>query len=202
MKKAFTLVSFLITTVIFSVANAQCDPPTGLTASYNNNVTTFSWNAVPGAVDYTLQIKYPGYSWAEIEYETAITTNSLSLTGIIQSGTFDWRVNTNCGTAVSGYTQSQVTIPCPQPSGLNITNVTTGGATISWTAAPGLNTFISDFVVAYRLAGSGSGWTTAGHTFNSTMNITGLSAGTAYSAGFTRPAPISTAPRSVRSLQH
>ncbi len=57
MKKLITL--FAMAFVVFSSVhtNAQCVSPTNLAATNSNNVSTFSWDAVPGAVDYTIEIK-------------------------------------------------------------------------------------------------------------------------------------------------
>ena len=171
------LVLFAITSKI----HAQCNAPTNLTAVYNNNVSTFSWNAVPTAIDYTIEFKYPGYSWANIEYAETITDNFLLLTGIIPSGTFDWRVSANCGLNNNSlFTESQYVVPCPAPSLLNASNITTTSATLNWTPAPGLNTNVSDFVVAYRLGNTNNAWTSLGHTFVGTKNVSGLLPNTSY----------------------
>lgn len=92
----------------------------------------------------------------------------------------DWRVRTNCNAAASAFTVAQYSVPCPAPSGLTVTNITPASATLNWLPAPGFNNFVSDFVVSYRLAGTNNAWIQIGHTFGSSINISGLTPGTAY----------------------
>jgi hypothetical protein len=180
MKKILTIL-WITSTVLFStLASAQCDAPANLQASYNNNVSTFTWDAVAGATSYTIEFKYPAYTWDNLEYQTTVTTNSLVLTGIIQSSNLDWRVKADCGSAVSNYTAAQFTVPCPSPTGLNTTNITATTATLNWTAAAGYNTTLSDFVVSYRVANSNASWIFLGHTFGTTFTLTGLNGGITY----------------------
>jgi hypothetical protein len=179
MKKA-VLLFFLLTQ--YAVSMAQCNAPTNLSASYSNNVTTFTWDAVPGAVSHKVQFKYPSYNWANIEYEDSTTTNVFSLTGIMASVTFDWRVNTNCGTAVSGYTQSPTsfTVPCPQPQNLTTSNITTNSATLNWTHDAAVMNGYQYARLAYRVAGSNSSWIQLGQSGTGTFSLTGLQPGTTY----------------------
>jgi hypothetical protein len=176
------LLIFSFVVLSSNMTHAQCNAPSNLQYSYSNNVSTFTWDAVPGAFSYTIQLKYPSYDWTNLEYEETVTSNTLAMTGIMQSITLDWRVQANCVSGGSTYTQSTspFIIPCPEPLGLNVTNITTTGATLNWTPAVGYSTFTSDFVLGYRLAGTTNNWTSLGHTFNSTKNITGLLAGTTY----------------------
>ena len=73
MKKLITL--FAMAFVVFSSVhtNAQCVSPTNLAATNSNNVSTFSWDAVPGAVDYTIEIKQVFDDWA---YAEVVATTS------------------------------------------------------------------------------------------------------------------------------
>lgn len=178
MKKLFT--SLVFTTTVFFAGNAQCDPPVNLASSYSNNVSAFTWNAVPGAVSYKFQLKFQWDPW-DYPYEVVLTTNSFSLTGLFQSAPLEWRVSANCGGPESAFSavQSYAT-PCPQPSGLTTTNITGTSATLNWIAAPGYNTTVSDFVVSYRLANTNNAWTSLGHTSALSKNVTGLSSNTSY----------------------
>ncbi len=167
--------------LLFSAAShAQCDAPANLAAVYSNNVSTFSWNTVAGAVNYTIEIKQPQDDWLAAEIAETVTDTFYTSTGIFHSATLDWRVIANCGSSTSSYTVAQYTVPCPEPTGLSVTNITAGSATLNWVAAAGYNTLISDFVVAYRLANTSNTWTQLGHTSGFTINVAGLSANTAY----------------------
>ncbi len=213
MKKLITL--FAMAFVLFSSVNtsAQCVSPTNLTATYSNNVSTFSWDAVPGAVDYTIEIKQVFDDWAYAEVVATTSDIFYTITGIFHSAALDWRVRTNCNTAASAFTVAQYSVPCPAPSGLTVTNITTTSATLNWIPASGFNNFVSDFVISYRLAGTNNAWTQIGHTFGSSINVSGLLPGTTYEwcvnqtcvnfnsnpviAHFTTTAPACTAPTGV-----
>ncbi len=179
MKKAVLLLFFLAQ---YAISVAQCNAPANLSATYSNNVTTFTWDAVQGAVNHKIQFKYPGYDWSNIEYEDSTTTNVFSLTGIMASVTFDWRVNTNCSTALSGYTQSPTsfTVPCPQPNTLTTNNVTTSSATLNWLYDVAVTSDYRHVYLAYRVAGSNSSWIQRGQVGGSIYSLTGLQPGTTY----------------------
>lgn len=171
----------MVFVMLFSAStNAQCDAPVNLAASYNNNVSTFSWDAVPGAVDYVIEIKQTFDPWTAAEIIATVPGTSVSYTGFFHSAQLDWRVSANCGSTVSNYTVAQYNVPCPQPDGLTVTNLTANGATLNWVPAAGYNTFVSDFVVAYRLANTTNAWTQIGHTSGSSINVTGLLPNTSY----------------------
>jgi GEVED domain/Fibronectin type III domain/Secretion system C-terminal sorting domain len=177
MKQLFT---FIMMVLLSAAIHAQCGAPANLAAAYSNNVTVFTWDAVPGAVDYTIEIKQTSDDWVSAEVVQTVSANSFSVTGIFHSAAIDWRVLTNCGSGVSAYTVVHFSVPCPVPTGLTATNITAGGATLNWVPASGYNTFISNFVVSYRLANTTAAWTQVGHTSSSTINVSGLNPNTAY----------------------
>lgn len=173
------LFSMLVMLGVTGNVNAQCVSPTNLQAGYSNNVTTFSWSNVSGATAYVFEAKQSWATWQQIEVLDTVNTNSYSLTGIMQSLNFDWRIKTICQSGVSAYTAANFTIPCPQPSNASVSNITMSSATLNWSPATGYNTYISDFAVAYRPLGS-STWISLGNTSGFTMNVTGLAANTTY----------------------
>ena len=73
---------------------ASCNTPTGLTTS---NITatraSLSWNAVNGAINYSVQIRPVGnMNWVE-----NVTKNTfLRVQPVIAGTTYEWRVRTNC----------------------------------------------------------------------------------------------------------
>ncbi|MCD6010850.1 MAG: type sorting protein [Flavipsychrobacter sp.] len=173
-----SLLSLVFALGIVSNAHSQCSTPTGLTTSYANNVTTFSWTPVSGATSYDFELKQSWDGWAEW-YDTA-PTHTYTLTGIMHSISIDWRVKAVCPSGSSGYqTFSNFVVPCPQPSALTTTSVTMTGATINWTAAAGYNTYVSDFTTSYRKSGTTT-WTYLGNTSGTSKTITGLQANTTY----------------------
>lgn len=182
-----TLLSLLVVLVGVGSVHAQCSTPTGLTTSYASNVTTFGWSPVSGAIRYEFELKQSWDGWAEW-YDTS-ATNTYSLTGIMQSISIDWRVRAVCASGTGGYqTYSNFSVPCPQPSALTASSIGMTGATISWTAAAGYNTTVSDFSLAYRRSGV-STWTSLGNTSGTSRTLTGLLANTTYEWRVTQTCP-------------
>lgn len=179
MKKIIQALPVLFLSLLSHFAIAQCQAPTNLTATYSNNVSTFSWDLNPNAVGYFFQIKFQWSNWSSSGL--TVTGNSINLTGLFQSAPFDWRVSADCGNgSLSSPTVSTYATPCPEPSNPVVSNITGTTATLSWTAAPGYNTTVSNFSVGYRLANTNNAWTSAGTTSATTKTLTGLLSNTAY----------------------
>jgi bacillolysin len=162
----------------FTTTLTPCDAPTGLAFSYNNNTSTFTWNAVPGAISYIFELDWAGGSWGS--YDDIAATNSYDFTDLMQGGNFQFRVTANCGGSYSlpGST-FLFTTPCSAPSGLTTTNITNSGATLNWVPAA-VNNNNTAFSVAYRLGNTTNAWTSLGNTTASTINVAGLLPGTLY----------------------
>lgn len=162
----------------FTTSLTPCVSPTGLAFSYNNDVSTFTWDSVPGAVDYIFQLAWAGGGWGD--YDDITPTHSYNLTGLMQGGNFQYRVTANCG---SGYSLPSATFlfttPCSMPGSLSATGITNTGATLNWVPAVGNNNNTA-FEVTYRLAGTTNAWTSLGNTTATSRNVTGLLPGTAY----------------------
>jgi hypothetical protein len=159
--------------------SVPCGIPAGVLFTYANNVSTFTWDAVPGAVDYTIQISWAGSSWSS-SYEAVTATNSFSLANLMQGGNFQFRVRTNCSTSVSNYSSTLLfTTPCSAPGGLTTTNITTSSATLNWVPAAG-NNGNTAFAVSYRVANPNTSWISLGNTSASSINVSGLASGTLY----------------------
>jgi Zn-dependent metalloprotease len=162
----------------FTTTLTPCDAPTGLTFSYNNDTSTFTWNAVPGAADYIFELAWAGGGWGV--YDDVTTTNSYNLPGLMQGGNFQYRVTANCGSGYSLPSSTFVfTTPCSAPGGLTTTNISYTSATLNWIPAA-VNNNNTAFGVYYRLANTNNAWISLGSTSASTKNVTGLTQGTMY----------------------
>jgi hypothetical protein len=87
-----------------------CNAPTGLTATaITASGATLNWTAVSGAASYAVEFKLnSAATWTTAA--AATTTTSVSVTGLIASSLYDYRVSTNCGTnGTSGFTSAQFT---------------------------------------------------------------------------------------------
>ncbi|HJW30957.1 MAG TPA: fibronectin type III domain-containing protein [Saprospiraceae bacterium] len=83
--------------VQFTTLGSSCDPPGWLgTTNITQTSATFEWDAVPGAVSYTVQKRITGGTWYDLP-GSPFTGTWVNVTGL-QSGTaYEWRVKSNCG---------------------------------------------------------------------------------------------------------
>jgi hypothetical protein len=181
MKKKFTLFLFAVVMFLANKTNAQCGTPVNLSVGFGNNISTFTWDAVPGAISYRFQLKSPASSnWGTLA--NGLTTNSFSYTGFFQSGTFNWRVISYCSTIDSAFSATQTYIvPCEAPNTPIASNITGTTATVSWTPAPVNTGLTPSFTVSYRVLGSTGAWTLAtSNTTATSVNLSGLQSNTSY----------------------
>lgn len=182
MKKLATYLS-VIYLLLFSINTfSQCDTPSNLQSVYSNGNASFSWEAVLGALSYTIDFKYPAYGWDNIEYSEVLTTNSFFIPEILQSVTIDWRVIANCGiNGNSAFNQALLAVPCVLPTNPITTNITTASATISWSNPPEAVSYMPYYRYAYRQAGVGASWIPLnGGSQVLSFNLTNLVPGTTY----------------------
>ncbi|MFM6925914.1 MAG: M4 family metallopeptidase [Ferruginibacter sp.] len=163
----------------FTTTLTPCDAPTGLAFSYSGNTSSFTWNAVPGAISYSLHLAFAGGSFGSQPY-TTVTNNFVDVVNLMQGGNFQAMVVTNCanGSSLPGSTLLFST-PCSAPSSLSATNISYTSATLNWVPAA-TNNNNTAFSVAYRLAGTSNAWTSIGSTTASSVIVNGLTAGTSY----------------------
>jgi hypothetical protein len=79
-------------------------------------------------------------------------------------------------TATTTFNLSCGTITCGNPTGLTSSSITTSSATVGWTAV----TNATSYSVQYKAASSGTWITVASATTATTVNLSGLTAGTLY----------------------
>ena len=78
----------------FTTLHASCETPISLAAS---NITagtaTLTWSAIEGATNYTVQYRRIGTSnWTT----TQATSNTKTITGLLESSSYEFRVQTSC----------------------------------------------------------------------------------------------------------
>ena len=156
-----------------------CDTPTGLAISNIGTTTAdVSWNAVSGAVDYTVRWKPTSSStWQE----GVLGGTSGNFTGLTEGTAYEVQVRTNCASASSSYsasvsftTNTTPPLTCDTPTGLAISNIGTTTADVSWNGVSGA----VDYTIRWKLASS-STWQ-EGSVAGTAANFTGLSEGLAY----------------------
>ncbi len=157
---------------------ASCGTPTGINVSYLPGLTTMlTWNEVPGAVRYRVQIKWPYGSWNGADRDEYITNDSLSIVGFMSGMNLDWRVRAECADNLSNYSVSTISTPCPAPVSISFSGITSSSATVTW-ASSGANS-IFGYEVYYKLSTAAS-WTYATTTASTTVLLSGLLAGKNY----------------------
>ena len=168
----------LFTTIIG--AAPTCGTVTGLASSaITNTTTTVSWSALSGALNYDVDYKLNS-SGTWINAATATTNLSVALSGLTQVSLYDYRVRANCSGATGAYAQAQFTTTapasCKAPTGLTSSAITTGSATVSWTAVSGA----ANYDVDYKLNSSGTWSVAATATASTSVALSGLTASSLY----------------------
>lgn len=169
----------LFTTTI--TAAPTCGTVSGLaTSAITTTGATISWTALSGALNYDVEYKTNASStWTSAA--TATTATSVNLTGLAELTLYDWRVRANCTGATGTYSAAQFTTlsstpTCGTVSGLTSSGITTAAATISWTALSGA----LNYDVDYKTNASSTWISAAVGTTATSVNLSGLTAGTLY----------------------
>ena len=122
-----------------------CAIPTNLNSSVNGNGVTLNWDAVTGAVNYTLKIRQSG-TGAWTTYNP--TSNSRTINGLIFGVLYEWKILSNCnnsGTNSSAYTSIETftTGSCPDVQNIGVTNIQTDRAKITWSSNSSVNVMLT-----------------------------------------------------------
>ena len=158
--------------------------PTGLTANASDATVTLSWSAPIGVVDkYQFrQSADGGTNWNPDWVDASGTATSHTVSGLTNGTeyTFEVRaVNSVGNSAASNQATATPSLRPGAPKGLTAVAIQ-GGATLSWTAAPGT---VDNYQYRYRPS-AGADWSDVDWIdvsgTNTSVTVTGLTAGTAY----------------------
>ncbi len=156
----------------------QCEQPLSVTASnILGNTARVSWTARPGITSYQYCVvgedEDPDWSG-----NLTTNTNSVDLSGLTASTTYDFYVRCVCGVGeysdVSAVCQFTTASGCPTPGSVTKSNQTACGVTLTWTAGGGE----TGWNVHYKAGGGSYGDPI--HVTSPTYNLTGLTVGTTY----------------------
>ena len=157
-----------------------CAIPTNLNSSVNGNTVTLNWDAVTGALNYTLKVR-PSGTGAWTTYNPP--SNSKTINGLIFGVSYEWKILSNCnniGTNSSVYSSIEtfITGTCPDVQGIGVTNIQIDRAKISWSS----NSAVDHYEIRAREVGT-TVWTKfIQNIYGSNRIITGLISGVSYEA--------------------
>lgn len=158
-----------------------CDIPWGLN-TYNITQTTATWDWEPaaGAVSYSVQWRYAGGTWYNLNGGPWSGT-SLNVGGLQPGTNYEWRVRSNCSNGESspwsaGESFSTLSNSCETPTGLYTTNITESSATFNWSPVSGAQ----NYSVQIRLPWGTWNYISGSPFNNTTATVNYLDAGTTY----------------------
>lgn len=158
--------------------NTECSQPSNLTAANLSGTSVqLSWTAIAEAFNYRVQHRVLGTTtWTT---SALLTTPSLTLTGLLDSTEYQWRVKASCSVyssiAVFNTAASGGGTSCSAPSNTNTVLVTPTSANVAWEAVAEA----TDYTVEYKLL-SASAYTSAGTFTVASATISGLTPGQQY----------------------
>ncbi len=158
----------------------SCGIPTNLNVVYSSGLTTtLNWDAVPGATAYQVQVKWYYATWDNESQNEIVTTNSKTYVGFGSGFNLDWRVRAICLGNLSTWVVSNIATPCPGPTALSATTVSSNSAVLGWTAS-GANS-VNGIDVDYKLSTTTT-WTHLTYipTQSTSYTLSGLLQGRTY----------------------
>jgi hypothetical protein len=173
---AITAARNVIVLDITPSSGPTCDRPATFEASgVTAHEVTLTW-AGTTAGNYQLEYKTADETtWNEIP----LTVTTYTLSNLLQNTAYNARVKAICSTDLeSGYRMANFTtlISCPAPTGLSVTNIATNSATLNWVGdAASYN--------VYEITPTGNNLVAT--IADTTYDLTGLTATTAYTFGVT-----------------
>ena len=173
--------TFTVTANTALVANFEalpepdCETPTNVTVSdVTLTSATIAWTAGEGQNSWDVHVTGIGY-----DQTFTTSTNPYTVTGLNADVVYTVTVRANCSaTAFSEWSApvTFTTFSCQSVSGVNVSNVTTNSAQVSWTAVQGVN----GYEVEYGASGFNQGAGTTVQASTNSASLTGLTANMAY----------------------
>ena len=160
-------------------SGSTCAAATGVTVSSIANTTaTVNFTLASGVTSYAVQISTNGSTWTQ---KATGTTSPMAISGLTACTAYQVRIISTCASgsgtsSIATFTTTGCSSACGQVKGVAVSNLTTTGATVTWTPQTG----VDEYEVAYKR----NNVTTftkkiVANTANS-YNITGLSQGANY----------------------
>jgi hypothetical protein len=182
-----------------------CNAPASINHQVNSSsATTITWNSVSNGATYAIEMKPTSSAvWGG----TTIADTSHTFSALSPSTSYNYRVRTNCtpGTSCanfSAYTSvgtfttlaSNALPTCLPPTNLNISNLATNSATLTWTAAANAQIYFVQMKPASSTVWGG------GSTVANTRTFNNLSANTAYNYRIRTTCSVGTTANSISAF--
>ncbi len=159
--------------------NTACSQPSNQVADVTTPTSVdLSWAGVEGALYYTVQYRLTGaLGWRNAG---SVTGLALTVNGLELNSEYQWRVKASCSVYSSVATFNTAALggnaTCSQPSNLDVLELTTSSATLSWSEI----IEATDYTVEYRVGLLGD-FISAGTVAGTSLTLNGLLPGTEYS---------------------
>jgi N-acetylmuramoyl-L-alanine amidase len=156
--------------------STPCTIPTSLaTNAITSNSAKLDWPAVAGVASYTLEYKTSASStYTQVG---PIFFNTYTLSSLLGSTTYNWRVRSNCTSNSSAFTTAvnfTTLTPCNATTTLNESYIGTVTANLNWSAVSGATGYILEWKPA-----AATTWTSV-NTTNNYTSLFSLTAATSY----------------------
>ena len=162
-------------TVTVTTDEHPCATPSALTVTdVTLTSATLGWTIGEAETQWQLHVTGTNYD------ETfTVTTNPYTVTGLTPAVTYSFTVSAICSetqTSDPSEAQTFTTESCQPVSGVNVSNITTTTATVTWTAPAG----VTSFEVEYGASGFNQGAGTTVQASTNSASLTGLTSNMAY----------------------
>ena len=153
-----------------------CPAPTSLTTTnIAGHVATLNWAG--NAESYTIRYNVSG-STDTIPVDEIIEGNTYTFSDLEPSTTYQVHIMANCGdedgSSTEAHTSFTTTVPCPAPSNITVTDVTTTSATLTWFG------IADNYTLWYTEEGSEDTLLVNDNITESTLDLTDLTSNTGY----------------------
>ncbi len=122
---------------------AQCPTPNGLGVTVVDGSTTLlTWNNMNNATTYKVNIQEGSGNPVTFQFNTTVTTNSYTISGLTEGANYKFKVRSICGGNNSNwsdffdFTSGTGTTPttCDVPTGLSTVGIQANSASLTWDA--------------------------------------------------------------------
>ena len=173
--------------------SGNCVAPMILSAVVGGDSATLSWNLVPGATQYNIEVEDEQNNPSNFHLEVSSQDSFYVVTGLTANVLYKFKVRTPCAGGQSDWSDwlffngnggtfgngggGVNSGNCSKPTGTQVSNITASEALLSWTAMPDV---VSYTLEIERNQNGGSSWEIVQVVATNSFLLTGLDANTRY----------------------